>query len=609
MKNRIYSKVRAKSVFVLFVVGLLTTSCSEEVLDKQPLDAISEGAVFSDPNYLQNYVNNNYNGIKPHWKPETGGFISLTDIGILNEDTHLVANPYNEYLTGGMTPDNVNSITGGLWGNQYSWLNRINLFFESTADSSIDVDVLDRFQGEMHFIRAHIYFELSRHFGGVPLITKPFSLNDESYDVARNSYDEVAQYVIGECDNAIAKLDGKAMPSGRASKGAAMALKARMLLYMASPLNNPSNDASKWQAAATATKAVIDMGYALHPNYAQVFKSPVKEEEVIFGRSFTGTNGVGAVSFGLSWGYNYEYWPSGFDAQYKVAPSQEFVNMFQMANGEYPYMDDGITINPTSGYDDQDPGAGRDPRFYDAILYPGCEPVNIVDGSKSTVRTFEYWEDANPDIEDENPDAVDPINGQELFDFGRDSKTYWLEGRTPFHWRLQTGYAFRKLMDFTGPRASTDFEYNQVTSYIRLAEMYLNYAEIQIALGNEAEAREYINKVRQRASVNMPNVTASGAELVKVYKRERAVELHLEDTRFYDLMRWKDAPGKVDMNPTRGIELVTKDYSNGGVLHFTYGTETDNRTAWPGDHYYLMPISRDEVQRSNNTLEQNPGYN
>jgi starch-binding outer membrane protein, SusD/RagB family len=202
-----------------------------------------------------------------------------------------------------------------------------------------------------------------------------------------------------------------------------------------------------------------------------------------------------------------------------------------------------------------------------------------------------------------------------LFDFGRDSKTYWVKGLTPFHYRVQTGYTFRRLLDFEGPRASFDYNYHQVVIFMRLAEFYLNYAEIQIALGNEPLARDYINKIRKRPSVNMPDITSSGNDLVRDYRNERAIELHLEDSRFFDLMRWKAAPGNVDV-PVRGLTSVTMDWTGAqpgdlfGKLNFTYGVvaAAEVRAPWPGDYYYLFPIPNDEIKKSNNALVQNPGY-
>ncbi|AKP53057.1 RagB/SusD family nutrient uptake outer membrane protein [Cyclobacterium amurskyense] len=613
MKDNIYKINMIKRLVILIVSGFIFTSCNENLLERQPLDAISEENVFTDPVFLQNYVYNIYNGIKPHWSPGTGGYIGMTDIAASAPDTHNRSGGIRQYLEGNINSDNVTQLTN-IWAEEYDYIRRANIFFEKVEDSQIDEQALNRMKGEVHFLRAWMYFELIRTFGGVPIITNSFSLSDESFDVSRNSYEECANFVLSETELAIELLDGYSQEPGKISKNAALGLKARMLLYMASPLNNPSNDISKWQAAATANKAVIDAGYTLHPTHEDLFKQPVKTDETIFGRSFTAGSRI------PDWGYNYDFWPSGFDARQRIMPTQTFINMFQMANGEYPYLPDGTTVNPASGYDEQEPNKDRDPRYYSYILYPGAGPVNIIDGSKSTVRLYEYWEDANPNPDNlppyQNPNKVDPNNNQELFDFGRDSETYWVKGLTPFHWRVQTGYTFRKLLDFNGPRASFDFDYNQLMIFMRLPEFYLNYAETQIALGNEEVAREYINKVRRRPSVNMPDIASSGTELIRDYKNERAVELHLEDIHFWDLLRWKDAPGKIDLFPIRGLSKVTMDWTNAeegdllGKLNFTYGPidEVDPRFPWPGDYYYLFPIPREEIQRSNNSITQNPGY-
>jgi len=613
MKNSKYRIDMIKRLVILIISGFVFTSCDENLLERQPLDAISEENVFTDPVFLQNYVYNIYNGIKPHWSPGTGGYIGLTDIAVSAPDTHNRSGGIRQYLEGNMNSDNVTQLTN-IWAEEYDYIRRANIFFEKVQDSQIEDQTLNRMKGEVHFLRAWMYFELARTFGGVPIITSSFSLSDDSFDVTRNSYDEVAAFVLSECEMAIQLLDGYGQEPGKISKNAALGLKARMLFYMASPLNNPTNDLAKWQAAAAANMAVIDAGYTLHSTHEDLFTQPVKTDETIFGRSFTAGSRI------PDWGYNYDFWPSGFDARQRIMPTQTFINMFQMSNGEYPYLPDGATVNPSSGFDEQDPNKDRDPRYYSYILYPGAGPINIIDGSKSTERLYEYWEDANPNPDNnppfDNPNKVDPMNNQELFDFGRDSETYWVKGLTPFHWRVQTGYTFRKLLDFNGPRASFDFDYSQLMIFMRLPEFYLNYAETQIALGNEDVARDYINMVRSRPSVSMPDITSSGADLMRDYKNERAVELHLEDMRFWDLLRWKDAPGNVDLFPIRGLTRVTMDWSNAeegdllGELDFTYGPidEVDPRFAWPGDFYYLFPIPREEIQRSNNSISQNPGY-
>ena len=613
MKNGIQKITLMKKILTLILCGYILTACSDDLLDVTPLDAISEENVFTDPTFLQNYVYNMYNGIKPHWSPGSGGYVGITDIAVSAPDTHNRAGGIRQYLEGNINPDNITQLTN-IWAEEYDYIRRANIFFEKVEGSTLDPQFLNRVKGEVHFIRAWMYFELIRTFGGVPLITTSFRLDDDSFDVSRNTYDECARFVLDEAELAMTLLEGATPAAGKVSKEAAMGLKARMLLYMASPLNNPTNDLSKWQAAATATKAVIDAGFTLHPTHEDLFLQPLKTDESIFGRTYTAGSRI------PDWGYNYDYWPSGFDARQRLMPTQHFINMFQMENGEYPYLPDGMTVNPASGYDEQDPNANRDPRYYSYILYPGAGPVNIIDGSKSTQRLYEYWEDANPNPDNQppyqNPNKIDPLNGQTLFDFGRDSKTYWIKGLTPFHWRVQTGYTFRKLLDFQGPRASFDFDYSQLTVFMRLAEFYLNYAEIQIALGNEDVAREYINMVRKRPSVNMPDITSTGADLVRDYRNERAVELHLEDMRFWDLLRWKAAPGNIDRNPIRGLSSVTMDWTTAeegdmlGTLRYTYGIilDVDPRFPWPGDHYYRFPIPREEIQRSNNNIQQNPGY-
>lgn len=598
-------------MLLLFSFGAIVTSCSDDVLDKKPLDRFSEEVIFNDPAFLQSYVYNVYIGIKPHWSPGTGGYEGLTDIATHAPDTHNRAGAMREYLEGNITPDNITSLTN-IWNEEYDYIKRANVFFEKVGNSTISPSVLNPMKGEMHFLRGWMYFELMRTYGGVPIITNSFELDAANFDVTRNTFDECGKFVVSECDKAMTLLNTSA-PSGKISKNVAMALKARVLLYMASPLNNPTNDLSKWQAAEVATKAVIDAGYKLHPTHDDLFLKPVKEDETIFGRSFTPGSRI------PDWGLNYDFWPGGFDARQRLVPTQTFVNMFQMTNGQYPYLADGVTVNPASGYDPQKFEKNRDPRFYSSIIYPGAGPFTINDGAKSTVRTYEYWEDANPNPNNAapyaNPNKKDPKNGQTLFDIGRDSKTYWTKGFTPFHQRVQTGYTFRKLLDFSGPRASRDYDYAQIAVFMRLAEFYLNYAEIQIALGNEALARVYINKVRKRPSVNMPDITSSGADLVRDYRNERAIELHLEDIRFYDLMRWKAAPGNIDI-PIRGLTSVKMDWTGAqagdllGKLSYTYGVipEADVRKPWKGDFYYLFPIPRVEIQRSHNKIIQNPGY-
>lgn len=612
MKTLIFLNKRTIQVAVMLFVATSTTfvSCKRNLLDQAPLDKFTDASVFSDPVLLQDYVYNTYNGMKAIWQPGTGGFESLTDIAVDQPETHDKAAGIREWVQGQITGDNVTDLTT-VWNDEYSYIRRANQFFEKTATSTIPAATLDPMKGEMHFLRAWMYFELIKTYGGVPIITKSFGLNDTNFDVPRNTYDECSTFILNELELAIPLLKEApaATGDGKITANAALALKARVLLYAASPLNNPTNDKSKWQAAETATQAIFSLGYTLHPNINDLFIRPVKTDEIILGKSFTPSTRI------PDWGFNYDYWPCGFDARQRIMPTQTFVNMFQMTNGQYPYLADGVTVNPASGYDPNNPNANRDPRFAAYIIYPGAGPFTINDGAKSTTRRYEFWEDGNPSAP--NPNVKDPTNGQQLFNFGRDSKSYWVKGLSPFFWKVETGYTFRKMLDFSGPRADFNYNYNQAIVFLRLTEFYLNYAEIEIALGNEPVARQYINMVRARASVNMPPITSSGADLIRDYRNERAIELHLEDQRWYDLMRWKSAPGYVDI-PIHGITGVTMDWAGVppgdinklGKLTFSYGViaAAEVRAPWKGDNYYLLPIPNTEIKKSNGILKQNPGY-
>ncbi|MEX2592110.1 MAG: RagB/SusD family nutrient uptake outer membrane protein, partial [Anditalea sp.] len=234
MKNNLFKIDMIRKLLILMITVSAFTACDDELLDVQPLDAISEDNVFTDPVFLQNYVFNIYNGIKPHWSPGTGGYIGMTDIAVSAPDTHDRATGIRQYLEGNNTPDNVTQLTN-IWAEEYDFIRRANIFFEKVADSQIEEETLNRMKGEVHFLRAWMYFELIRTFGGVPLITNSFTLSDESFDVSRNSFEECAQFVLDECEIAIELLDGYPHAVGKVSQDAALGLKARMLLYMASP--------------------------------------------------------------------------------------------------------------------------------------------------------------------------------------------------------------------------------------------------------------------------------------------------------------------------------------------------------------------------------------
>jgi hypothetical protein len=550
--------MRTKNLFYIAVaaISLVTFSCSDDLLDKKPLDGYSELDVFADAALLNDFVNGTYRGLRHPFDDENSLTDGLTDNAYNQHGS--ADNTIKIYTKGIVTEDNGESVTRGLWSSAYLNIRRTNLFFEKVGDSPIDPAKLVPLEGEMHFLRAFFYFDLLRWYGGVPLITKTFTL-DEDYDITRNSADEVADFIVAECDQAIAQLhtlDADEYESGKASVEAAMALKARTLLYIASPLFNPTNDLTKWTAARDANKAVMDLttvsvGGVTPADYGAMFRGD-NEEEVIFSRYFTQTINQG-------WGVNVWLFPNSAGGWANSTPTQNLVDSYELTNGEIP--------SEAASYDDQNPYVNRDPRFYQTILYNGAPFKDA---------TYDYF-----------VDQVTPANS------GKDSPS---AASAPWN-SSKTGYNFRK---WTQEDAAWDAGNLGPWILFRQAEFYLNYAEAEIALSNETEAKTAMNVLRAR--MNMPDVTESGAELIERYRRERRVELVLEDHRFFDIRRWQIGPDALDI-PAMGVNV----YKNGAVIQYVYNKVADNTRNWD-DKLYLLPIPAQEVQRSHEALTQNPGY-
>ena len=156
MKDSIINKRMAKTVLVVILGGLIAwfSSCKKNLLDKKPLNSLSEDVVFADASFLQNYVYNIYNGIKPPWSPGTGGYEGLTDVAVDQPETHDRATGMREYLQGNISQDNITDLTN-IWNEEYSYIRKANLFFEKTKTSTIDPAVLGADERRSSFLYAH----------------------------------------------------------------------------------------------------------------------------------------------------------------------------------------------------------------------------------------------------------------------------------------------------------------------------------------------------------------------------------------------------------------------------------------------------------------------
>lgn len=552
------------------VITTAITSCKKDFLSVTPTDRVSESAFLTDSLLFEDYVVARYVGIRLQDKEGDGtnpgfgrGFeyamwSSLTDESMYNNDD-------NTWLVqrGLLAPENT-GIAGTIWGRSYRGIRDCNYAIVNLDKVPMSATHKNQLMGELKFIRAFRYHDLIRNYGGVILAgDKIAGLYDDLQDESlfkRASLKESIDYAVAQLDEAAALLpvnNSGTWLLGRATKGAALALKSRLLLYGSSPLYATNT----WQAAASAAQAVISLNkYSLYTGgYGNLFLTN-ENNEAIFERLYAKNANHnhleianGPNSYG-GWGGN--------------LPLQNLVDDYQMDNGK-PITD------ATSGYNAQDPYAGRDKRFYATVLFNGAGYRG------STIETFTPG--------------------------GKDSK----DG--PDNWNTsKTGYYLKKFMNdaypLQNPWGNAGF---QPWFYIRYAEVLLNFAEAAneeygadvVPAGSTLSARTAINLIRQRPSVNMPDVPAglSKSQMRDAIRYERRVELAFEEHRFYDVRRWKIAD--VTENKPAGGITVTKSGST-----FTYAPKVALEGRKFETKHYWLPIPRAEIQASNSKIDQNNGY-
>jgi len=632
MKNKI-----VKSALILICL-ITTISCEKDFLNTQPLDRIPSTATWNDGALSQAFVFNVYSFLG------YGGFeeqmlASYTDEAMF---TH-TGRSINTFMEGSESPSNLawRSATYN-WDDMYKAIREANLAIENLPTAGfVDgtqkmTDLKDQLLGEALFLRAYYYHQLVRFYGGVPLVDRTYGLN-EDYTMARSSFEECVNFIVKDLDQAATLLTGKGAVPGRASKLSALALKSRVLLYAASDLHDAAkasvvstlgnyankellgytggSQAARWQVAQTAAKAVLDAssGYKLNlgapvsaaegkANYVSLsmgggskVADPAAAVELIFQRTetplYTQENNwpLGGIHFGINNG------PNGYHNWSGNTPIQQLVDDYEMMDG--------------SKFDWNDPAktadiyANRDPRFYASILFDGADwkprPSDVADKDPANQIQSGYYEGYDGD-------KLVVLNG---IDTRESAVENWNGSRTH--------YWIRKFID-PDPAVIENQSGSQVVPwpFIRYTEAVLNYAEASIELGQEAEAKAWLNKIRFRAG--MSAITESGSALKERYRNERRIELVYEEHRYHDARRWLIASstlgrgikvpyikatlkaGATPLSPYRHDKTVY-NYS------YTVTNNTDNETRKWDDKMYFRPMDRNEVNR-NTKLVQNPGY-
>src|SRR6266542_2906926 len=603
-----------KILLFSFVLIVIAQSCKKD-LNVKPVDKYSDASVWGDPALAQTFVNNIYGGI-PH------GFSNIMMSSISDEAVYNADGGTWDADKSLITPSNLivfdfnwwtspsTKLRG--WGSSYKYIRACDLFFDKIDGVPFtDSSAKYRLEGEVHFLRAYLYFDLMELYGGVPIITKSYGLNDRT-NVARNTFEETVNFIVSECDAAASLLSTDPLnvsgnaDKGRATKGAALALKARTLLYAASDFYNSGvswagsyshpelvgytggDRTARWQAAKDACKAVMDLGIyslcgSLTPataeeattNYSNIFLLQETSED-IFVKYFTTKVDEGWDGYhpGL---YNQ---PNGYHCWGSNCPIGQIVDAYQMA--------DGSAFSWSNPAEAADPYSNRDPRFYSSINYNGApwrqrpsdaatvEPTNHIQ-----TGTYEKWDGT-----------------KKITVAGVDTRQSQFENWNGTH----TGYFMRKFMD-----PSVDAQSNKQTvpwRYMRYTEVLLNYAEANLALGDETEAKKYINMVRQRAK--MPDITSTGQQLIDDYRQERRIELAFEDHRYYDIRRWMIADVAYKNNALAAFALYPLLPDHTTSTQPKYSISVAQPHEWD-PRFYMLPIGLDEIGR-NPLLIQNPLY-
>ncbi len=461
------------------MIGMFITGCGNDMLEVVPNDRYTEDSFWTSES-------NAVMGL-------TGCYAVLRNDGLFGgtatplwEET-ATPNAYNYDNSGGWnviasgTQTATNStIVSTRWDDSYRGIGRCNTLLANIDGVAMNASLKERMKGEATFLRALYYSMLANYYGGVPLILdKPDPVTQAS--LPRNAREEVVKQILKDLDQAASVLPVKYTVSsdiGRATKGAALALKARMLLFEASPLINTTGDVAKWKLAADAAKAVIDLngtGYALFSDYRKLFL-PANDNSVesIFDVQYI------APQLG-----------SSFDLigrQYNTnAPVRDLINAYLMK--------DGLPQSQSPLYDPANPHNNRDPRMYQTIVYPG----DTFQGELVTASRFVVT--------------------------GYGTKKYTIYDKEPNSVNLQGGRSEINYM---------------VIRYADVLLSYAE-AQNEVLGTPDATILDAVNLVRTRAGMPKVAAGKTKAEMRDIIRLERRIEFAGEGVYYTDIRRWKTA--------------------------------------------------------------------
>ena len=560
-----------KKLFKILLVALsffLTQSCEDYLEKDATVDTkLTYEQIFSDVHYAPGFLNNIYNQLPDGYSRFGGALLAAaSDEGVCSN----VGSPINLFnknaINATTNPDDV-------WDDMYRGIRKCNIFLKElepdgiiTQSNSIPeniegVAVRNYYKGQALFLRAFFHFELLKRYGNIFYITTvldPFN-EEELFSGVQSTYDQAVDAIVSDCD-AAALLMPDAYPddsyNGRPVSWTPLAFKSRVLLYAASPLNNPANDKAKWQRAAIAAKVIVDSKKYRLGTLSTIFTS-LYNSEIIFAARAVNRNDI----------ENYNY-PVSYQGLGYMNPTEDLVQAFGMTAKTYK--------NRMADFDPSDPyslenARKREDRLKYTVFFNGSRLKD------TTVSTFVGGKDG-------------------LFSSPTATKS---------------GYYMSKFVDQSLDLAKGNTSL-RAWVYMRYAEILLNYAEALNESDNVANNTAIVNALdllRNRANLRTfdtsdKTLLKDQDEMRKYIKQERRLELAFEEHRFWDLRRWKDAETVLN-KPVNGIRITKDDAGDFAYTVF----EADTRVFDPKMYWY--PIPRTEILKYRNagkTIVQNPGW-
>lgn len=544
-------KYRSK---LLLLLTLFLSSCN--ILDKDIDTNLDKDDIFTDERFAQGFLNSTYRELMNGFnRLDNAMFACASDEAICSYSGSAVHGYNNGAITPFYNPEEE------VWKTMYSGIRKANVFLRELDTTIKEAGLIDkseqtkaaytRMRGEALFLRAFYHFELAKRFSNIQLVDKVLT-EEEAKSVKQSTFAEAIEFIVEDCVNAATYLDPfskDAAEYGRATHLSALALKSRALLYLASKLNNPTEDKQLWKEAADAAKEVMDIQVknpsrvGLLSAYYSVFTTPYNNE-ILFATSSESTNGIELYNNPISYG------GKGY-----TNPVQELVDAYETTKG-YPIDD------PRSGYNPANPYKSRDPRMEYTISYNGLK------FSGTPIETF--------------------VGGKDGLN------------KTPTATR--TGYYMRKFID-QNLDLSKDQKRRRPWILFRYAEVLLNYAEAMneyLEIPNQS-VYDAVNQIRKRAKIPQLNIRMelSKEEMRQRVRNERRVELAFEEHRFWDVRRWDE--GNAYFNrPVHGMRITV----NGEEIAYEPFV-VEERIFETKMNYY--PIPQSELQK-NGELVQNLGW-